>query len=215
MKQKREREEPCPTCNHYHDVRVLLTIPTHSDSDTSIHYHTYHTCSFTQVANGEVCSVCGHRAPLPTDNLPVMSALPTPIVEGFLYVGSYDNASRDQIMQMVGITHILNVCCEHATMDGDATMLVVWCRSSSSSSSSSWFVVITCLTQLITSPNTSPTHPPTHHDPLSHQCVPSCQVLFKNSFEYHTVSATPPPLQECFEFIGTCQCCSVCAVWGL
>lgn len=78
------------------------------------------------MANGEVCSICGHRAPLPTDNLPALSALPTPIVEGFLYVGSYDNASRDQVMQLVGITHILNVRCNdgHHVLVSHALLLV-------------------------------------------------------------------------------------------
>ena len=34
------------------------------------------------------------------------------------------------------------------------------------------------------------------------QTVPSCQALYRNSFAYHTVSASPPPLDECAAFLG-------------
>lgn len=39
----------------------------------------------------------------------------------------------------------------------------------------------------------------------SPQTVPSCQALYKNSFVYHTVSASPPPLEECCAFLGACR----------
>ena len=38
--------------------------------------------------------------------------------------------------------------------------------------------------------------------PLSVQTVPSCQTLYKNSFEYHTVAAAPPDFDECCGFMG-------------
>ncbi len=34
------------------------------------------------------------------------------------------------------------------------------------------------------------------------QTVPSQQPLYKNSFTYHTVSASPPPFDECYAFLG-------------
>ena len=34
------------------------------------------------------------------------------------------------------------------------------------------------------------------------QTVPSCQTLYKNSFEYHTVATAPPDFDECWSFIG-------------
>ena len=38
--------------------------------------------------------------------------------------------------------------------------------------------------------------------PFYVQTVPSCQTLYKNSFEYHTVVAAPPDFDECCGFIG-------------
>ena len=32
------------------------------------------------------------------------------------------------------------------------------------------------------------------------QTVPSCQTLYKNSFEYHTVTTAPPDFDECWSF---------------
>ncbi|EFN59990.1 hypothetical protein CHLNCDRAFT_13330, partial [Chlorella variabilis] len=122
--QKREREEPCDVCGHYHD------------------YY-----------GGEPCAICGHRlempagcaagaAPLPAVKPP--SAFPSEIVPGFLFLGSYDHASRHEILKTLGIGNILNT-------------------------------------------------------------VPSCQALYKNSFTYHTVSASPPPLDECYCFLDEVQ----------
>mmetsp|Transcript_25200 Transcript_25200/g.65420 ORF Transcript_25200/g.65420 Transcript_25200/m.65420 type:complete len:279 (-) Transcript_25200:127-963(-) len=111
-KVKREREEPCAICNHYHDYE-----------------------------GGEPCSVCGHRLLSNTEErVPVTSAFPSEIIPDFLFLGSYDNASRAELLKAMGIRYILN-------------------------------------------------------------CVPTCQVLYKNSFTYHTASAMPPPLQECIDFI--------------
>ena len=55
--------------------------------------------------------MCGHRLVkmeervLPTET----SAFPTEILPGFLYLGSYDNASRSELLKAMGVTHILNV----------------------------------------------------------------------------------------------------------
>jgi dual specificity MAP kinase phosphatase len=111
MKNKREREEACYVCNHYHDYE-----------------------------GGEPCGICGHRLLETTEKLPPSSALPTEILPGFLYQGSYDHASRSELLKTVGITHILNT-------------------------------------------------------------VPKCQVLYKNSFKYHTTQESPPPFEECFAFL--------------
>jgi dual specificity MAP kinase phosphatase len=35
--------------------------------------------------------------------------LPVPIIPGTLYLGSYDTASRSEVLKAMGITHILNV----------------------------------------------------------------------------------------------------------
>ena len=34
------------------------------------------------------------------------------------------------------------------------------------------------------------------------QTVPSCPVLYKHTFKYHTVSCLPPDYEECFAFLG-------------
>lgn len=59
--------------------------------------------------------------------------------------------------------------------------------------------------------------PPAHQRLVSPlwplQTVPSCPPLYKNSFTYHTVSASPPPLDECYAFLGAAPCTSAsCAV---
>lgn len=46
---------------------------------------------------------------MPSQHAQLASSIPTPILEGFLYLGSYDNASRSDVLKIVGITHILNV----------------------------------------------------------------------------------------------------------
>jgi hypothetical protein len=35
--------------------------------------------------------------------------MPTTIINGFLYLGSYDTASRQDLLKAMGITHVLNV----------------------------------------------------------------------------------------------------------
>ncbi|PKA52820.1 Protein-tyrosine-phosphatase IBR5 [Apostasia shenzhenica] len=77
---KRERENPCGVCGHYH-----------------------------RYEEGEVCGVCGHRFPLSTEKaFQLESAFPTEILKDFLYLGSYDNASRGELLKTLGISRILN-----------------------------------------------------------------------------------------------------------
>ena len=72
-----------------------------------------------QYLGGEPCAVCGHRlegagarhgdsaAAPPVVKPP--SAFPSEIVPGFLYLGSYDHASRHEILKTLGIGSILSV----------------------------------------------------------------------------------------------------------
>jgi hypothetical protein len=80
MSRKRERENPCFICNHYHNYEA-----------------------------GEVCGVCGH-GPTCAVALPAPpSAFPTEVLPSFLYLGSYDHASRSELLKAMGIKRILNV----------------------------------------------------------------------------------------------------------
>ncbi|XP_027940912.1 protein-tyrosine-phosphatase IBR5 [Vigna unguiculata] len=77
---KRERENPCGVCGHYHKYE-----------------------------EGEVCSICGHRIPVGSEKTSIqVSAFPSVILPEFLYLGSYDNASRSELLKTQGITRILN-----------------------------------------------------------------------------------------------------------
>ena len=81
---KRERENPCGICGHYHKYE-----------------------------EGEVCGVCGHRppaAPAAAGARQLDSAFPSEILKEFLFLGSYDNASRSELLKTIGVSHILNVC---------------------------------------------------------------------------------------------------------
>ncbi len=56
----------------------------------------------------EPCSVCGHVLNQ-NEKKKFETVLPTAIIPGFLYLGSYDTASRSEILKAMAITHILNV----------------------------------------------------------------------------------------------------------
>eukprot|EP00850_Spirogloea_muscicola_P010150 SM000058S18580 [mRNA] locus=s58:730068:731713:- [translate_table: standard] len=79
MMRKRERENPCEICEHHHNY-----------------------------ADGEPCAVCGHRLIEGEEKVQQHSAFSTEILPGFLYLGSYDNASRAEILRAQGINCILN-----------------------------------------------------------------------------------------------------------
>ena len=53
--------------------------------------------------------MCGHTLAKNNESGNKSSAFPTEILPGFLWLGSYDNASRSELLKTVGITHILNV----------------------------------------------------------------------------------------------------------
>lgn len=77
---KRERENPCGVCGHYHKYE-----------------------------EGEVCGICGHRMQAASEKTTVhFSAFPSEILPQFLYLGSYDNASRSELLKTQGISRVLN-----------------------------------------------------------------------------------------------------------
>ncbi|EPS63124.1 hypothetical protein M569_11663, partial [Genlisea aurea] len=80
---KRERENPCGVCGHYHKYE-----------------------------EGETCGVCGHRLAAVTDtsvaSIVPVSAFPSEILPDFLYLGSYDNAARAELLKTQGISRVLN-----------------------------------------------------------------------------------------------------------
>ena len=142
-----------------------------------------------QYENGEPCAVCGHTLTVADSSGQKVSAYPSTILPQLLYLGSYDNASRSELLKTLGITHILNVrspgC--HARSPRSLHCLLHCMRASCSVDR---FPVL-----------------------LRLQTVPSCQTLYKNSFTYHTASTSPPEFRECFDFLGgapTCPCRASC-----
>lgn len=85
----------------------------------------------TQYHGGEPCAVCGHclevavlggtvpAAPPPKPP----SAFPSEIVPGFLFLGSYDHASRHEILKTLGIGYILNVGAAWPSAGGHPSLL--------------------------------------------------------------------------------------------
>jgi dual specificity MAP kinase phosphatase len=53
--------------------------------------------------------VCGHVLADCAAARPHESVMPTTVVPGFLYLGSYDTASRQELLKAMQITEILNV----------------------------------------------------------------------------------------------------------
>ncbi|KAL1562343.1 Protein-tyrosine-phosphatase ibr5 [Salvia divinorum] len=114
---KRERENPCGICGHYHKFE-----------------------------EGEVCGICGHRMPATADKSVVhVSAFASEILSEFLYLGSFDNAARSELLKSQGISCILNA-------------------------------------------------------------VPSCQNLYKNSFNYHRLQYDQKlPFDDAIQFLEQCE----------
>ncbi|MEW5317064.1 MAG: hypothetical protein WDW38_008395 [Sanguina aurantia] len=71
---KREREDACFVCGHFHT---------------------------------EQCTICGHIM-TPQEKKQAETVMPVAVIPGVLYMGSYDTASRSEILKAMGITHILN-----------------------------------------------------------------------------------------------------------
>ncbi|PHT43155.1 Protein-tyrosine-phosphatase IBR5 [Capsicum baccatum] len=79
---KRERENPCGICGHYHKYE-----------------------------EGEPCGVCGHRMADISDKSSSIQviAFASEILPDFLFLGSYDNASRAELLKTQGISRVLNL----------------------------------------------------------------------------------------------------------
>lgn len=99
----------CSRCYCAFPSRTLVSCPlSHSSCavatpTTSTHQHT-----LKQYEGGEPCSICGHVM-LPPGAAQHESCMPATIISGFLYLGSYDTASRQDLLKAMGITHVLNV----------------------------------------------------------------------------------------------------------
>jgi dual specificity MAP kinase phosphatase len=109
MKQKRDREEACHICGHYHDVcsplrrRAAALSGPRFDRDAA-----WAPGPRAQFEGGEVCGVCGHVIVMePADKHE--NVIPTTIIPGFLYLGNYDSASRSELLKAMNVSHILNV----------------------------------------------------------------------------------------------------------
>lgn len=64
----------------------------------------------TRYEEGEVCQICGHCPASSNEQQGQQeSAFPSEILPGFLFLGSYDNASRAELLKALGISHIVNV----------------------------------------------------------------------------------------------------------
>lgn len=105
--------------------------------------------------------------------------MPATIVPGYLYLGSYDTASRQDLLKAMGITHVLNVSASGWIQAAQ----LLFC--SSSQQQPDWSV----------------------HNLCCLQTVPSCPALYRNTFNYHTVSKNPPDFEECFGFLGKLPAC--------
>jgi len=68
------------------------------ECDICGHFHDY--------LGGEKCGICGHV--LAPNHGATASTRPTEILPGFLYVGSYDHASRLEMLKAMDISHVLN-----------------------------------------------------------------------------------------------------------
>nr|GMD36949.1 protein-tyrosine-phosphatase IBR5-like [Ipomoea batatas] len=64
-----------------------------------------------QVRGRRVCQICGHRMAGVAEKVSSIqvSAFPTEILAEFLYLGSYDNASRAELLKTQGISRVLNL----------------------------------------------------------------------------------------------------------
>ncbi|KAL9316173.1 hypothetical protein ACSQ67_017174 [Phaseolus vulgaris] len=165
---KRERENPCGVCGHYHKYE-----------------------------EGEVCSICGHRIPVGSEKTSIqVSAFPSVILPEFLYLGSYDNASRSELLKTQGISRILNVWAQQSpSLDGLIAHMIflVW---------KIWWKAVLHL---------KPAYPNflsvyffvTPSNNLFLQTVPSCQNLYKNSFIYHCLPDDKTlPFDEAIQFLA-------------
>ncbi len=63
--------------------------------------------------------MCGHCLVPTNDAKPAIpSSMPTEVLPGFLFLGSYDHASRAELLKALGIGHILNVSRDAVCLEG-------------------------------------------------------------------------------------------------
>lgn len=79
-----------------------------------------------QYEGGEPCSICGHVM-IAEGGRGHESCMPTTILPGFLYLGSYDTASRQELLKAIGVTHILNVSCGKGYLCLQGCVLLRYC----------------------------------------------------------------------------------------
>lgn len=108
MKSKRDREEPCFICNHYHDVRGCSVRHGQAKALGAQPPEPFFPMH-AQYERGEPCQICGHVMTQCERRQLEHTVLPTVVIPGSLYLGSYDTASRSELLKALGITHILNV----------------------------------------------------------------------------------------------------------
>jgi dual specificity MAP kinase phosphatase len=111
------------------------------------------------------------------------SSLPTEVIPGFLFLGTFDQASSLDLLRVLGITAILNV-----------SYIYDWSIGAKPFRFQYTFPIFVFSLhaynkyQQIT---------------LFLQTVPSSVTHYQSSFQYHTVSSVPPPFEECAAFLDT------------
>ncbi|KAF3678351.1 Protein-tyrosine-phosphatase IBR5 [Capsicum annuum] len=149
---KRERENPCGICGHYHKYE-----------------------------EGEVCGICGHRMPDVSDKGSTIqvSAFPSEILPEFLYLGSYDNASRAELLKTLGISRILNIQLPIKENAKIAEINQAFIRV---------YAKIAEINQAFI------------------RTVPACQNLYKNSFTYHCLQDDRNlAFDDAIQFLEQCE----------
>ncbi|KAM3301525.1 hypothetical protein P3S67_016027 [Capsicum chacoense] len=104
---KRERENPCGICGHCHKYE-----------------------------EGVPCGVCGHRMADISDKSSSIqvSAFASEILLDFLFLGSYDNASRAELLKTQGISRVVNMKPFPEQCENDRARVLVHCMSGRSRS---------------------------------------------------------------------------------
>ena len=164
---------------HAH-TRTHTCMHTHTNTDTHVHTHRHthrdtHTHAFTYACTRAHTHTHTHTHTHAHTHKHTYTR--RPIIAGFLYLGSYDSASRSELLKTMGITHILNVSVSALTHTHTQH-------------------THTTHTQTHThtlNPPAQPclkTHlPTTHKHTLTHthtQTVPTSAALFKDTFANHT-----------------------------
>lgn len=122
MATKRRRDDPCPICLHHHNVTayfysavdlvcVCVVVSWFLPAWWQPHRWTTQNCFDVfgmQYHEGQKCAQCGHVKAVVSVNTNRVSL--KPVYGDFLFLGSYDDSSRDEHLKSLGVTHVLNVC---------------------------------------------------------------------------------------------------------